>query len=335
MKEFRIKICFKFVLPLSCAFVLVIFWDPFKVLLEYDDYYNNNPITGNREDICNKLLLKSSENISNFIIGSSRSQAYKTAVWCTKIQEPMNKTFHYDGSGFGLYRSTNAIKFLAENYKINNVLLIVDTDFFSETVNNPGHLFIQPPHVSNESRFLYYFTFIKASLDIKFIFYNIVYKLTGKYYDFMGNHLNNSKNAHISNNSTGDIWYGYDQEIKSDSLSYYNNLIAKGVFYHRNKIGPSKPLICESQMKLLNAINQVVKKHKINLKIVVSPLYNQIKFHDSDMTILKKLFGNNNVYDFSGKNDFTEKITNYYENSHYKPNVANRIMDLIYSDLSK
>ena len=200
---------------------------------------------------------------------------------------------------------------------------------------NPGHLFIQPPHVSNESEFLYYFTFLKASLDIKFIFYNIVYKLTGKYYEFMGHHLSKSKYSHISNNSTGDIWYGYDQEIKSDSLFYYNNLIAKGVFYQRNKIDRAKSLIGESQMKLLNEINQVVKKHKINLKIVVSPLYNQIKFQESDMTILKKLFGNNNVYDFSGKNDFTEKITNYYENSHYKPNVANRIMDLIYSDLSK
>jgi hypothetical protein len=151
----------------------------------------------------------------------------------------------------------------------------------------------------------------------------------------MGHHLSKSKKSHTSNNSTGDIWYAYDQDIKSDSASYYANLISKGVFYERKKIDLSIPLIGTKQVKLLNEINHVINKNNINLKIVVSPLYSQISFNNLDKQFLKTLFGNENVYDFSGKNNFTENISNYYENSHYKPYVANKIMDSIYTKSSK
>jgi hypothetical protein len=335
MKKFIIKFCLKIILPIIIGVIVIIYWDPFKVFFTCDDYYTNNPVTGNREDVCIKLLNKNPNNISNFIIGNSRSLAYKTPYWCKKIQQPNNSVFHYDGSSFGIYRASNAIKFMVKKYKIKNILLIVDTDFFTETKNNKGHLYIQPPSVSNESKFSYYFTFFKASIDFKFIFYNLIYKLTGNYYDFMGNRLIKSKNSHKSDNLTGDLWFAVDQDIKSDSLSYYTNLISKGVFYKRNQKDLSKPLIGVTQMKLLKEINHDIKKNNIDLKIVISPLYNQVVFNDLDKIILANLFGNKNIYDFSGKNDFTEKITNYYEKSHYKPCVANKIMDLIYTSSSK
>ena len=335
MKVFLKRILLNFFLPIFLVLISVLIWDPFKVFFNYDDYYTNNPITGNREDVCVKLLDKTPNNISNFIIGSSRSQAYKTSYWSNLINQPHNTTFHYDGSGFGLYRTKNAIKYLAENYKIKNVLLIVDTDFFGEITNNPGHLFIQPPIVSNENKMAYYVTFLKASIDLKFIGYNLIYRLTGNYYDFMGHHLSKSKKSHTFNNFTGDIWYAYDQDIKSDSLSYYSNMISKGVFYNRDIIDSAQPSINKSQMKLLNEISEIVKNNNINLKIVVSPLYNQIKFHDSDISILKNLFGKHNIFDFSGINELTKNISNYYESSHYKPCVANKIMDSIYSNTYK
>jgi hypothetical protein len=335
MKLFLKRVFLNFVLPSFIVLISVVIWDPFKVFFNYSDYYTNNPITSNREDVCVKLLDKTPNNVSNFIIGSSRSQAYKTSYWCNLINQPQNTAFHYDGSGFGLYRATNSIKYLAKKYKIKNVLLIVDTDFFDEITNNPGHLFIEPPIISEENKYAYYFTFIKASLDLKFIGCNIIYRLTGNYYDFMGHHLSKSKKSHTVNNSTGDIWYANDHDIKSDSASYYANLISKRVFYERKKIDQSKPLIGTKQVKLLNQINHVINKNNINLTIVISPLYNQISFNDLDKQFLKKLFGKKNIYDFSGKNIFTQNISNYYENSHYKPYVANKIMDLIYTDSSK
>ena len=335
MKLFIKKIFFSFLLPLLVLVVSVFYWDPFKVFFSYEDYYKNNPISGNREDICLRLLKNSSDNKSNFIIGSSRSHAYKIPYWCEKINRPKSTAFHYDGSGMGLFRATNAIKYLSKNHTIDHLLLIMDTDFFGETSNKTGHLFVQPSEVSNESDFLYYATFIKASMDYKFIFYNLVYHSTGEYYDFMGHHLIKSKSFHASDNSTGDLWYANDNDIKSDSVNYYSKLIADGVFYERNQAIPSKPLIGPKQLELLNEIKDIVSSENINLKIVISPLYNQLELSNEDERTLWNLFGRENVYDFSGKNDLTEDFTNYYENSHYKPYVANQILDSVYKSTLK
>ena len=336
MKKFITTICFKFILPIIFLLTVSIYWDPFKVFFSYEDLLTNNPITSNREYMCLKLLQKNPNKISNFIIGSSRSLVYKTSYWCEKIQQPNNTCFHYDGSGLGLFRASNAIKYLSKKHKIKNVLLIIDIESFSETKNPEGHLFIQPPSLTNQSKFLYYFTFLKASVDPKFMFYNIVYKITGKYHDFMGSHIKKSKNSYKSNNSTGDIfWYTLDQAIKSDSVSYYSNLKSKGVFYNRKNRNLSKPLIYLAQINLLNEINNIVKKNNIDLKIVISPLYNQVTFNEKDKIILTNLFGKENIFDFSGKNRYTNNYTNYYESSHYKPYVANQIMDSIYFTSSK
>jgi hypothetical protein len=45
---------------------------------------------------------------------------------------------------------------------------------------------------------------------------------------------------------------------------------------------------------------------------------------------LQKVFGNNNVFDYSGVNDYTNSIYNYYEASHYRPVVGRQILEAVY-----
>ncbi len=335
MKKFTIKIILNFIVPIFCLLILIVCWDPFRVFRThnyYDDYRYNIPT--NRENICLNLLNKRDQNINNFIIGSSRSHAYKIENWCNEINEPKNTAFHYDGSELGLVRATNAIKYLSKNYKIKNILLITDEWFFRETKLPSSHLYIQPPSVSNENSLFFYLTFIRSALSYKFIFSNLVYKLTGKHYEFMDKYLHKKspyKNRY--NNFTGDIWYSADSEIMIDSLSYYNKRITAGVFKRDNKseIKKSKSLIKETQIKYLQEIKYILEKNNIKIKIVISPLFSQRKLNEEDNDLLKNIFGKENIFDFSGKNHLTENIGNYYEASHYRPHVANQIMDLIYN----
>ncbi|MEG2479981.1 MAG: hypothetical protein RSA50_06885, partial [Mucinivorans sp.] len=51
----------------------------------------------------------------------------------------------------------------------------------------------------------------------------------------------------------------------------------------------------------------------------------------ADKQIIDYIFGQNNVFDFSGINSFTKDYHNYYEDSHYRPHVAKAIIDTIYS----
>ncbi len=320
-----------------CVF-LIVFWDPFKVFQSYSDYYYNNNIPLNRENVCLNLLKKREGNISNFIIGSSRSHAYKTEKWCSKIKQPKNTVFHYDGSELGLYRTTNAIKYLSQSYEIKNILLITDEWFFREIEMPSNHLFIQPAIVSKENSLFFYLTFIKSAFSFKFIFSNLVYKLTGKHYAFMDKYLNKVGPYKSSyDNFTGDVWYGADSEIKADSLLYYSKRNSEGIFKREKNTGisKSKSLIKAPQEKYLRDLQSIIKTNKINIKIIISPLFSQRKLNDEDKNILKNIFGKENIFDFSGQNHITENISNYYEASHYRPHVANQIMDSIYSTPSK
>jgi hypothetical protein len=326
-----------FLLPSAIVLILLLLWDPFKVFFNYKDYYDSR-VSGNREFICYKLFnrLEDKSNISNFIIGSSRSQSFKTRQWKKYIKK--GEMFHWDGSGLGLYRSANAIDYLSKSTnKIDNILLIVDPLFFREIEDKKNHIAIQPPQVSNESSLDFYFQFFRAEVNFRFLFSYSYYKLNGEiYHDFMGNYLAKSHYYDKSDNLTADIWYAVDKDIDTDSIGYYSRFIKNGVFYSRPDIEKiSEVVIGKEQIILLAKIREIVEKENINIKFIISPTYDQVRFNDKDLKILECYFGKKNIYDFSGKNEITDSIANYYESNHFKPNVANKILNVIYSKSSK
>ena len=337
MSSFLKKIFAYFLLPIAIGILLLIFWDPFKVFFKYSDYYTGNNVCENRENVCFKLFnsIENRKNISNVIIGSSRSQAFKTNAWSRYKKGEYNANyFHWDGNGLGLYRATNIVNFLSKStHKINQILLIIDTDFLREISNSNTYLLIQPPNLSHQSAIKYYSKFLVASANLKFLLSNFIYNSTdGHFYGFMENYLKKSSDDFICNKNTADIWYPNDILIKKDSAAYYSELLKKGTFYSRPQVEKiSEELIKEEQLKLLEEIKAIVLKNDINIKIIISPLYNQIKFNPKDLEILGSMFGKNNIYDFSGKNILTEDYRNYYEESHYKPYIANIILDSVYN----
>ena len=150
----------------------------------------------------------------------------------------------------------------------------------------------------------------------------------------MKDHIIKSPYFSVSNNETGDNYYGYDQEIRIDSVGFYKKLEERNVFYTRVQDTIVSPmLIKEEQKKIILEISSIVEKNKTNLTIIVSPLYNQEYFNKEDLRYLREVFGTKNVHDFSGKNEFTYNYLNYYERSHFKPYVATKILEKTYGPL--
>lgn len=50
------------------------------------------------------------------------------------------------------------------------------------------------------------------------------------------------------------------------------------------------------------------------------------------LSTLQTLFGKEKVYDYSGINELTDPIGNFYESSHYRPHVARQIMQEVYAE---
>ena len=80
---------------------------------------------------------------------------------------------------------------------------------------------------------------------------------------------------------------------------------------------------------MLKEIKKIFEKHNTKYKVIISPLYNQTKLSIQDLATLKSIF-QNDLYDYSGVNSFTQNIHNYYEKDHFRTLVGDSIFSIIY-----
>ncbi len=327
---FRVLIFFSPILILVISFLIL---DVFKLFGTYANYYKNSFITLNRDFVSTQTYEKyrESEGFNSFIFGSSRSQAFKCSYWEKYLDENAHP-FHYDASNETLYGIANKVRYIAESDNpMDNALIILDRTILRGFKNKDySHLFISDPRLSKASRFKFYWTFLKVYLNPKFIAAYFDYRLFGVHRGYMSTFVRKAKYEHEADPITGDMWYGYDKHIQKDSIGYYDALIQKGVFYERPVARTEGCKVDKRELKLLKMIKTAFDQQKTNCKIVISPIYDQLSMEEEQLELLRDVFGTENVFDFSGENDLTEPIENYYETSHYRPCVANKIMDRIY-----
>jgi hypothetical protein len=290
----------------------------------------------NRDFISTEVFKKNRtiHHYDSFIFGSSRTLGFQTREW-KKYLEPDASPFVFEASGETLYGIYSKIKYLDEQkVPIRNALLIIcrDATFEKRSARSAqdGHIFLKHPDVAKTSWFMYYLEFIKSYFDRNFITSYYAYKITHRYYPFMKNYIETRKVVYdpITNDVTiPDL----EAEISSNPDLYYQRYGYR--FRPRSDAGQESPsLISREQETMLREIREIFRKQKTRYRIVISPLYEQKKLNDRDLDLLRTIFDARNVFDFSGRNDITNDVTNYYEHSHFRPKVGNKIYAISYSD---
>lgn len=323
-------------LPVTLLLGVYVWFDPFKVIWHYDAYYENdkvNYINLNRNFTSTETFLNQSKTIpyNAFIFGNSRSCFYQAEHWAQKIKTPY--IFHFDGWQESLLNIHHKLHFLdSRNSPIDHALLILDYSTLSGVEEQKGHLFISHPAMSELSWYQFHLEFFKtfAFSDFRNAFLDL--KWSGKVKPYMKTQLIiNDKPSYYQVKYNEIKNKGDDHLIATNPDSFYNARRLK-IFYKRPEIPEiHKPIIGPYQKKLLQEIKGIFDKKNTNYRLVISPLYNQKKLSESDIQYLKQLFGEAFVFDFSGKNKWTEDYRNYYETSHYLPQVANAVLDSVYS----
>ena len=333
MKRFLAKLLI-FLSPFLVVVALYFIKDPFKVLYHYKSYYENGKplyIVVNRDYVSKETFDNNypKYNYDSYIFGNSRSGFYQVSEWQKHINSV--NTFHFDASGESVYGIEKKLQYLDDKGAgILNALFIMDAEILSQAENNKTYLYIKHPELSGQSRLSYQFYFFKSYLDPAFLCAYLDFTITGKVKPYMkeGNTIDDRiLDYDLQHN---EMYLGqFDEVILRNPDSFY--LARKDIFYNRDTMNHhSPPVIKEKQLILLNRIKQILSIHHTNYKIVISPLYDQKKLNELDRQQLVKIFGSGNVFDFSGVNEITGNIRNYYEDSHYLPAVANKIMDSIY-----
>lgn len=332
MKQFIINLtCFALigVSPILFVFSSYLYFDPFKVLRHYNDY-SYPYVVANRDYISTIMFINNYEKNSynSFIFGSSRTLALKPNSW-SKYLSVNDKPFMFDASAESIYGIYTKLKYLDSiNAEIKNVLILLCRDYsFRQTENHKGHLYVKHPATSGEDNLSFQFDFFKAFISLKFLFNFYSYKILGSYKPFMSGYIENRKI--IIDTLTNELnIIDRENEITQNPTGYYAK--RKELFYTR--IGEKTDSISRINKKhkfMLKEVRRILEKNNANYKIVLSPLYEQVKFNPVDLLVLESEFGDN-LCDFSGKNSFTDNKMNYYETSHFRPNVGDSIFKIIY-----
>ena len=331
MKRF-IKYFLIFCLPVIFLLVAYVVVDPYKVLWHYDNYYDNlvGPnINRNMVSTYNYLNKKDQYHYDSFIFGNSRSMFYRLDDW-KKHLDPSSVCYHfsdYGGSVGGIYYKVKLIDRCGE--KLKNALIIIDPNLISKTEQN-DMLGIMPPVLKGYSNvFEFHKQFLTSWFNYKFLKKYIKYHITKKYTSDLKDVLLEGKNNPY-----------YNPVTNEKPRHYQDSLLANGAYFNEERIrvfdgkqyndSVSPALLNDERRSMLSEMKDIFNKHHTSYRIVVSPLYDQIKLNPDDYQCLCEIFGKDHIFDFSGKSKWSADYHNYYEESHYLPSVSAEIVDSVY-----
>lgn len=340
IKKFIVRSCYFSLIGLIPFLIVVglyIHFDPFKVVHQYESFYDPSgsaTVTLDKDYVSTATYINNYEtlNYNSFIFGNSRSIFYQTSDWKNHLEKDAS-CFHFDANGESIWALTKKVEFVDKSgSNIKNMLLILDLGTLISDKPKKGHLMAVSPALLDYSNLIeFHQTFFNAFLSPKFFYAFMDYKLSGHIKPYMTQQCLLDDRPAVYDNNTNEIRFEYFEKLIKENKYYTTERLA--VFYERDTTVQtySDHCIKDNQKRFLESISSIVKKHDTKIKVIINPLYGQIKFNKVDLEYLNQIFGKENIFDFSGINKFTCNYQNYYENSHYRPHVAREIMEIIYN----
>lgn len=282
-------------------------------------------------DISTKKLLKNKTiNYNSFVFGSSRS----TGIYACYLQKkiPNSVFFHYGNWNEtigGIYAKLRLVDSLG--YKIDNAFIYFDTDFtFAGNGNcSPADHYL----ITQQSKFSYYkkhFNSFYKNFSMSKLKILLGLEVNGKVFPNKTSDLYTNDYNHVC--SSPKVIENYNNILTSqEHKNSIDSMKASGFLYQRPDsliYNPQK--ISENEELMLKKMLGIFNKHNTNYSIVITPVYDQHKFHPDDSTLLYSLFGEN-IYDFSGVNEFTKNEYNYPDRKHFQPYITKIIIDSVLS----
>jgi hypothetical protein len=326
-----------FLLPILAVLTVYILLDPFRVIGLYANYKPTGqaltiPLNQNRVSAGTFLYHEEESHYNSFIFGSSRSMFYQVEDWKPHLNADAG-CFHFDASAETIQGILNKIRFLKRRgVRMENVLLVLDVDIFRPYTLLNEHLYLEDPLVVGYAKWLpFQSSHFMSFLDRKFLRAYLDYRFTGVAKPYMSE-LNLLDDKPFEYDSvTNELRYAYFEQLADQGQYYTEQRLLKFEPKRDGRRRFSAPVIDEASMESLKEIASMLSESNCDVRVVISPLYNQIGMSEEDVKILRAAFGDSSVFDFSGINELTTPYTGYYERSHYRPHVARAVLDSVYT----
>lgn len=320
-------------IPFFVIMVIYLYDDPFMVLRKYTRY-DCSPVLLDEDYVGWQMYMNNRDTIpfDSFIMGNSCTMAFPCREWEKHLEGGRAmRLFGNAQSIIAIYQKLETLNRLGA--PIKNVLIVVDKASLGNCQPSLSHTGILPPDVSGISKLKFQETFCQAFFYPSFLIPYLDYKINHKYRPYMDGIIN--PYGAIREPFTNDAINPREAMIKQEGEKYWESRKdefrkKREVNYRDGKYKEAPPVLFEKQLDLLDKIKNILVKNNSSLKIIISPDFNQISINKTDMRLLKNIFGINNVFDFTGINEYTADIHNYYEQTHYRPVLGVQLMKRIY-----
>lgn len=255
--------------------------------------------------------------------------AFRSREWGKYIHDSI--PFHFDASSENIQGIYDKLKYLDETGNpLKNVLLVTDPTVYRGSAHDGYFGYNADYKIDGSSAIKFHYIFFKGFITNFFFVSYIDYCLNHKYKPYMQGSIPDSMEQYTFDSITNDwILEKRIAYIHSDSVKFYSN---KYQFTPRLASPPAFEACINSDCEaILRSIKKIFDKHQTHYKIILGPIYTQRKTNEKDITTLKNIFGNQNVFDFSGINKYSNNIGNYYDHTHYKTYIGAELLQIIYN----
>jgi hypothetical protein len=306
--------------------------DPFKTLHPFSFQYFDE---ANRDYLSSELYLRNNPiyHYNSFIFGSSRCCGFNTYHWKHYLPEN-TRQYLFQAWAESLTGIEQKIDYIDKNGNdIDNAIVMLDIPFsFSEEQLSQKVLFIKHYKFSKQSKLAF-----QAAL-----FYGFAQK-PSKWASSIKAYLHPVIAVFpadtISNDwGTRNRYAEFSVQPQKDSLSNCS-ATNKAAFLQQidhfsdADLQVSEPLINEMFLRKLTHIKEVFDRHQTDYRIVISPgyCYTHPAINPKDLYLLREIFGDDKVFDYSGKNNITMDCYNFSDPNHFGLSVGWQIIEDMYN----
>ena len=321
------------VLPFLVYYVTA---DPYKVLRSYDNYFADTTrqpfavgVNKGMVTVRNYIARSKHKQYNAFIFGSSVSCYYDAHEWAGLLGDDAT-AMHFDSSNESLPNMAEKIQFLDANHnRIKYALIILDPIVMSaEDSDEPPY--IRPPelHAGWWHWLKWHYVFFRAATNCDFLKSWIPSILSGKPCQYGSNPIFESQPI------------VYDAATNQESMPQWDSIIAtnRAAFYSAHRLIPaataitrSPKVLDDSKVEALCQIARVFARHATDYQIIIGPNRRKVSLNADDYATLTRIFQPGRVHDYSTRlASELDCDTLLYDNTHYRPAFASRLLRLTY-----
>ena len=300
------------------------------MVLRHYKNYDKSYIYPNEHYVCWQTYLNNRKlyNFNSFIMGNSCTMGFHCFDW-EKYLDKKDKAFRLFGNSESLLNVDKKLHALERFHApIRHILLIADDHLLADEVENYGVYTVLPPDISDIGEFNFQMIFLQSFFSPKYLFPYCEYNISHHFSLSMKAIINHY--GRIRNPLNCDAINPHEKEIRQEGFNYWK--IHQQEFPpHNGTLEEHKSVISKKEIVILNDIKTLCLRNHADIKVVISPAYIEKKLNYKDLSILQHIYGKQNVFDFSGRNSYSQNIHNFYDQVHFRPELGMQLLNRIYN----